>query len=589
MGMIPDDTIDEIRARADIVAIIGQHVQLRKAGVNHKGLCPFHQEKTPSFNVNGERGFFYCFGCQKKGDVFTFVIEYEGKSFIEAARSLAERFGVQVPEREMSPQEKRERSERSKLLEVNKIATRFFREHLLHETNGARAREYLESRGMTAEIAETFQLGYAPDSWDSLANYLEKRRVPVDFALKLGLVKSRKQHSGVYDAFRDRLMCPVVLPAGEVSGFSGRALGDGEDAGAKYINSPESSVYKKSKLLFGLHLARDSFRKTGRAILVEGNFDVVVLHQFGFKETIAPLGTALTDTQVDQLRRQAGEVVLAYDGDKAGRAATLKALKVLVAADVTTRIAALPAGEDPDSLIRSDVATFSDLIERAQAGIEYFIHEVWSHTDASSDSRATAVAEAAVLIRTVRDQTRRDLLVGTLAAAMRTEPAVIRRSLNAAVRGQRAQPTEIAHSPPVTAGPVPAGELEIVAILTDHPKLLETAEALDVFSLLTDARLRDMYSAARCGQTVLEGLPADANPHIARRVLAGAYASLTDPKSTLEQTVARLKHLRTKDELADLQKRAVEAGRHGDVEQQRQLLKEIVTIRRRSISNGENL
>jgi DNA primase len=588
MGLIPDDTIDEIRRRVDIVAVIGQHVQLRKAGINHKGLCPFHQENTPSFNVNAEKGFFYCFGCQKKGDAFSFVMEYEGKSFLEAARALAAQVGVIIPEREMSPAEKRERSEKSKLYEVNKIALRFFREQLAGDATGARARQYLEQRGMTMHTADRFDLGYGPDSWDAMGNYLASRGVPVELALKAGLLKQRKQSSGTYDAFRDRLVCPVILPGGEVAGFSGRRLADGDDAGAKYINSPESAAYKKSHLLFGIHLARDAFRLKKRALVVEGNFDVVVLHQFGFEETVAPLGTALTEPQVSLLRRQAENVVLVYDGDKAGRAATLKALKVLVAAGVTTRIAVLPMGEDPDSLVRADPDRFETIIERAQPGVEYFIYD-GLRGDASSANRARIVAEAAELIRAVPDTTRRDLLVGVLANAMGTDVRVTRRALSEALQGRNVQVAETIQSVKKTGGPPPRGELEIVAILADHPKLQESADRLDVLSLLTHATLRDMYSAAREGHTVLSALPDDAHPDIAKHVFAGAYASLNDPEATLEQAVQRLRTVNQNAELAELQVRAVDAGRRGDVEEQRQLLKEIVTIRRRSTSNGENL
>jgi DNA primase len=587
--MIPDDIIDEIRRRVDIVAVIGMHVQLRKAGHNFKGLCPFHNENTPSFNVNADKGFFYCFGCQKKGDAFSFVMDYEGKSFVGTANVLPERVGIAIPERPLSPAERRQRSDKSKLYELNKMAARFFRDRLVHPDAGKRARAYLAERGIEAPTSERFGLGYAPDSWDELVKYLASRGLPPELSARAGLIKERRSGAaGYYDAFRDRLVCPVILPGGEVCGFSARILGDGDRDSAKYINSPETPVYKKSALLYGIHRARDCFRRARRGILVEGNFDVIALHQLGLDETVAPLGTALTDLQIEQLRRQCEEVVLAYDGDSPGRAAALKALKALVAAGVAARVASLPAGQDPDSLARTDPNALRAAIDRAQPGVEFFIHEIWSRTERSTDARAAAVEAATELIGTVADPTQRDLLVGTLATAMDTDVAVIRRALARRTARGTAQPPEIAgRSNPSAAAPVPSVELEIIALLADHPKLIEIAEELEVFSLLTDGRLRDMYSAAREGRPILSALPEDADPRLVQHVLAGAYSSLRDPANTFEQAIRQLRRQQQMELLAQLQKRAVEAGRRGEVDTQRELLKEIVTLRRRSISNGE--
>jgi DNA primase len=592
MAVIPDDVKNEIRARADIVAVIGQHVQLRKAGRNHKGLCPFHHEKSPSFNVNDERQMFYCFGCHKKGDVFTFVMEYEGKSFVEAAQYLAARFGVTIPERRESPADRRQRSERERMLETNKLAAGFFRDVLLHPERGEPGRRYLRERGISDQTAEAFQLGYAPDDWHALGEFLSARRVPVDIPTKLGLIVKQPSAGGYYDRFRDRLMCPVVMPGGEIAGFSGRRLKSGDDAkaGAKYINSPESPVYKKSSLLFGLHLARNGFRSRGRAVLVEGNFDVVSLHQAGFEETVAPLGTALTEQQVELLRRLAGEVVLLYDGDDAGRAATLKSLETLVAADVAVRIAVLPTGQDPDSVVaRGGAEELGALIDRAQPAFEYFIHEVWSRSAPSADRRATALSEAARLIHKVANPTKRDLITGTLAAAMGIAPDVVQRALSRGdasrgapsqhERGPRAPRSQEADRARRTPPP-PSEELQILAILDDHPELMASAEEHDVFSLLTDARLRDMYCAARQGSPMLSAAPDDISPLLAKHVFAGSFATVTDPTHCLLEAVAQLKRSRTHRQLEEMQRRVEDAQRRGDVPLARQLVREILTIKR---------
>jgi DNA primase len=272
MGLIPDDTIAEIRERADIVAIIGRHVELKKAGRNHKGLCPFHQEKSPSFNVNGDKGYYYCFGCQQKGDVFSFVMEYEGKSFVEAAESLAAQLGILIPESGTSHEfASRRRSQKSQMLELNALAAEFYRAELLGN-DGQIARDYLASRGIGEAQSEAFQLGFAPDKWRALGDFLEARGADPVIAEQVGLLVKQPKKSGYYDRFRNRLMCPIMATTGEVVGFSGRSMSDdAAKAGAKYINSPESLIYKKSKLLFGIHQARDAMRQAGHAILVEGN------------------------------------------------------------------------------------------------------------------------------------------------------------------------------------------------------------------------------------------------------------------------------------------------------------------------------
>jgi len=583
--LIPDDVIDEIRARTDIVAVIGEHVTLKKAGQNHKGLCPFHHEKTPSFNVNGAKGFYYCFGCQAKGDAFNFLMQYEGRSFVEAAKQLAARVGVTVPERQLTDAEKRFRSEQSQLYEINRIAANFFKAALADERAGASARAYLQGRGISRDVAERFELGFAPDSWDALCKRLIKRNIDPRLAERAGVVRPRKS-SGYYDAFRNRLVCPVVLPGGEVAGFSGRILDDDAEA-AKYYNTPESPVFKKSRLLFGIHLARDGFRRSKRAIVVEGNFDVVSLHQAGFTETVAPLGTALTPEQVDQLRRLADEVVLVYDGDRAGRAATLKALRALVGAGVAVRIASLPPGEDPDSMVNARGAeSFGELLDRARPGVEYFMYEVWGQSTDSADSRAQAIDEAAELLATIKDPTRRDLLIGTLASAMNVDSRLVQRSVGRHRAGDRSQapPGNRSSQAPETSGPVPEAELKILGLLADHPKLLENPELQPdlekIPQLLTHAQLRDMYSAARQGRPILSVLGENPSNRMAQQLLSGENSALSDPAETLREAIRTLGRQRSRDEMAKKQQMLVEAQRRGQVERQRELAVEILNLRR---------
>ncbi len=598
MGLIPEHIIGEIRERSDIVAVIGQHVKLRKAGHNHKGLCPFHQEKTPSFNVNADKGFFYCFGCQKKGDIFTFVMELEGRSFVEAAESLAGRIGVLIPnERTSSDLQRSQRSRRGEMLKVSALARDFYRDALAR-TEGRRARDYLSKRGISAEISERFALGFAPDEWGELGDHLRKQGASVAAATAAGLLIPRKSGSGTYDRFRDRVMCPVMNSAGDCVGFSGRRLVDKAEqnndgkTGAKYINSPESDLYKKSRLLFGLNLARDGFRERGRAILVEGNFDVIHMHQAGFNETIAPLGTALTDQQATRIRRMVESVVLLFDGDDAGRKATLKSLQVLLGANLEVRIATLPPGIDPDDLIRTNgQEALAEILNRAQPGVEFFIDNAWVKAGTSAHGRAGAMLEAADVLRSVPDAAKRDLLVGQFALALGTDDATLRRHLRAALvsarQSSRRSPSEEERSYQAdnsakikeSIAEPPKLELEIIAILADHPKLIEKADELNVFSFLTDTRLQDMYSALREGRPMLSE-STDISPDIAKRILKGDYASIESPENTLKKLVSRLVSRPERDTLPDLQRQAELARRRGDMETARTLVRKILMIRK---------
>ncbi len=609
--MIPDSVIAQIRETADIVAVIGQHIQLKKVGNSWKGLCPFHGEKTPSFYVyGGDKNFFKCYGCQKHGDVFAFVMELEGKSFVDAAEQIAARFGIEVPRVEESPELRRARGERVGMLDINKLATQFFREVLADPQRGAAGRAYLAKRGVSDETAASFQLGYAPAGWGALVEYLVAKRADLELAVKVGLVAPKPQSGGYYDRFRDRLVCPVIVPGGDVVGFSARVIGtpapspDGSEP-PKYVNSPESIVYKKSKLLFGLAQAREAMQANKRCVLVEGNFDVITLHQAGFAEVIAPLGTALTIDQVLALKRLAERVVLLYDGDKAGYKATMHALQMCVEADVEVLVAKRPGhgksggagtlkdGVDPDSLVASGGAgQLREAVDRAQGGIEFFAFEVWSKARASSDARARALEDATRLVAKVASPIKRDLIVATLATAMEVDVGVVRNALSRTA-GQPARPSyghpnapgqarpdpdPAASDPAGSAEPAgrpqlapPTEEVELLALFADHPSLIASAEADKAFWLLTDARLRDMYSRARAGESFLELASVQLPPSSAALVLSGKNADIKNPSAKLAEITRNLEGRRAAGGRAELKKSLSEAGRSGDRELARRL------------------
>ncbi|HEY1558948.1 MAG TPA: DNA primase [Kofleriaceae bacterium] len=586
--MIADEIISEIRSRADIVAVIGQHVQLKKAGRSWKGLCPFHGEKTPSFNVMPDKGFYHCFGCQQSGDVFKFIMLLEGKSFVEAAEQLGARFGVEVPKIEESPELKRARGERVQMLDVNRLASQFFREVLADKNRGEAGRAYLTKRGVDAATTEKFQLGYGPADWHALADHLKSKRADLELAAKLGLVAKQPRAGGYYDRYRDRLVCPVVVPGGEIVGFSARVVSaqkapDGSEP-PKYINSPESAVYKKSKLLFGLAQAREGMQQNGRAVLVEGNFDVITLHQAGFTDVVAPLGTALTLDQVLTLKRLAGRIVLVYDGDRAGYKATMHALQTCVEAEVEVAVASRPGnaksggagplagGVDPDSLVAGGGAEqLRQAIDRAQGGIEFFCFEVWSKARGNAAARARALGDAAPLLAKIAVPAQREMLVNNLAEALGIDSGVVRGEIARSGGAKQAAPAG-----PAAPEHLDPDELQLIALLAEHPEVATSAEADSAFSLLTAPRLQAIYTAARAGQPVHElvmALPRSAYDLVMRK---RRYADLKNPRAELAQLVQNLQLRKERIERAERTKRMHEAQRRGDRELARQIATENV-------------
>jgi len=401
---IPDEVLQAVRERADIVAVVSDVVELRRAGVSMKGLCPFHQEKTPSFTVSAARGTYHCFGCDAHGDAIGFVRETRNIGFVEALRYLGDRFGVEIPEVEMSAEEaaadKERRERRQWLLKANSLAADAY-EAALARPEGQAGREYLRRRGIVAEIVQSFRLGYADPDWDSLTRELARHRVPEKIVLEAGLARQR-QGGGLYDFFRHRLITPVGDHLGRVVAFGARALAAEDEARAKYVNSPESAVFKKGRTLYGLDQARKAIRHTGRAVLVEGNFDVLSLHQAGFKETVASLGTALTADQVALLHRQTEEVVLLYDGDSAGRKSALKAAPLFAAEGLEFRVAALPGGRDPDDFVREEGAeALGELLAGGMSGVEWAIRAIVPERTAPPERKERAVEAVGRLVARV--------------------------------------------------------------------------------------------------------------------------------------------------------------------------------------------
>jgi len=345
-GFIPEDIVAHVRDAANIVDVIAEYVALRKTGKNFIGLCPFHADKKPSFTVSEEKQIFHCFGCGQGGNVFSFLIQHNNLSFPEAVGFLAQKYGIEIPTRKMSHTQKKELKEKERLFKINKEAADYFKGILSHPSSGKQAREYLGKRQMTPEVIDRFMLGYAPQSWTGLTQYFSRRGVPRDDLEKTGLVVAK--NGRYYDRFRDRIIFPIVDIHETVLGFGGRCL---DDSLPKYLNSPDTPVYHKSRTLYGLHVAKEACRQSGSVFIVEGYFDLLALHCHGIQSVVATLGTAMTRQHVRIMKGYARQMILVFDSDEAGIKAAERSLPLFLEEKVDPRILILPEGKDPDSYV----------------------------------------------------------------------------------------------------------------------------------------------------------------------------------------------------------------------------------------------
>ncbi len=494
MGRFGDDKIEEVRARADIVEIVGAHVRLRRAGRNFVGLCPFHNEKTPSFSVNAERGFFHCFGCNTGGSVFNFLMRVEGLTFPEAVRSLARKYGVTIPERDESGPAA---GEREAMLNANAVAAEFFAHVLWNTTDGALARDYLKSRGISLDTARAFLVGFAPSRPSSLAKALERRGLR-DAGVKVGLIKT--DGADAYDMFRARVMFPIRDPQARVIAFGGRVL----DARLpKYINSPESPLYSKTRTLYGLCEARQAISSQAssgkdRGILVEGYFDVIALWQAGFKEAVAGCGTALTVEQLRLLSRYTKNVIACFDGDSAGRKASMRALEIFLQAGLLGHGIFIPPGFDPDTFVRErGAAAFAELAENAELLVDYFLSEQATEARGSIAERARAAARVAAMLKLVGDPFQFDLLARKAADLLGIGEEVLRKEARGAdSRSQSARRPRAPENRPVAAAGNAGSKAEIglVALAILRPELRAEIAALDASANFEDLRLAGLLA-----------------------------------------------------------------------------------------------
>ena len=424
----PQTFIDDLRRQADIVRVVQDYVSLKKKGANWMACCPFHQEKTPSFSVNPSKDIFYCFGCQKGGSVFNFVMEIERVSFPEAIKIVAEKVNMPLPEMQDDKRFESRRKEADEVVELNSWALEWW-EGQLGEGNAEakEARDYVEGRGITEETRKTFRLGYAPDSWDALGSYLKRRGATSAQIERSGLVV-KKDAGGFYDRFRGRVIFPVLDAQGRAIAFGGRVLGAGEP---KYLNSPETAAYTKGRHLYGLHQTRDDIRRKKFAILVEGYLDLIIPYQFGVRNAVASLGTALTPEQARLLGRFARRVVVNYDGDRAGVAAAKRAIETLLAEDFDIKVLVLPEGTDPDEFIKaSGVEAYNERRGAALPHIQFVLDQAMRDRNLRRPAdKAEAVEEVLPFIRAVRNKIQKREYFDMTMDALRVEEPALRREL----------------------------------------------------------------------------------------------------------------------------------------------------------------
>ena len=422
--------VEAVRSAGDIVRLVSDYVPLKPSGTRLKGLCPFHQEKTPSFSVDPGSQLFYCFGCQTGGDIFKFVMLYEKVGFREALEMLAHRWGVPVPT--TRPEENRRR----RLLEMNQAAAAFYRRQLLDARTGKKCRDYLEHRGIDTELASNLELGYAPDSWDALRDHLLSKRFRPEQMIEAGLVLARKDGRGEYDRFRNRLVFPIRDVTGRTVAFGGRALDDTEP---KYLNSPETPTYVKGSHLYGLDLAREAIRREGLAIIVEGYLDLAALLHAGFDNAVASLGTAFSPAQAQLLARYTNRVVVSYDGDTAGGAAAARSLDLLLGKGFQVQVVELPEKMDPDDLIRKQGAeAYGQLVSGAPGYLEFLVRREAKARDLDRvEERVAAVNAVLPHVARLSSSIERASMAGYLADTLHIEDELVLQELRSVLTSGR--------------------------------------------------------------------------------------------------------------------------------------------------------
>ncbi|HTV22072.1 MAG TPA: CHC2 zinc finger domain-containing protein [Polyangiaceae bacterium] len=632
--MISQETIEAVRSRVSIVSVIGERVRLERRGQNHLGLCPFHKEKTPSFNVNAERGFFHCFGCQASGNVISFIQQLDGLTFPEAVRELAERAGIEVQETGSNAdrqQEAEARRRKDELYRAGALAAEYFERCLSEHPLASHARGELRRRKLAPEFAENaaqaltaFRVGYAPYGWDGLARHLRQVGFNLRAAEAVGLLGERKSGDGHFDRFRHRLMFAVMDLQGRIVAFSGRSLDEPsaeelaragqppprKDAArpeppAKYYNSPESPIYRKRETVFGLYQARQTIRERDRAVVVEGNFDVVSLHARGITNVVAPLGTAFTGEQAAQIKRYSNSVTLLFDGDSAGQRATRAAREPCHAQGLQARVAQLPAGKDPDDVVREGGRESIDRVLAGARGLlEYLIDSVLRSGFSTDDAvaRAAKVREVEELIKSEEDPAAKamaerlaDEIAGRL-GVFAGEDIKSFRAIASAVRGAARGPVTAPQAPARQALPpeqarspsrVDQIRQQLFGAALEYPSLLGDPEVIALLDVIDGdialglgvigslaAQGLDLSTAAADPPSFLGAFPESLRPLVAMRLAVPQIAKLEAARGVLIDNLSKLRRLAQRREQSAVKEELRKAQVVDDFAAQEELLRQ---------------
>jgi DNA primase len=557
---------EEIRRTVDIVELIGQFVQLKRSGQSYMGLCPFHSEKAPSFTVSPSKQMFHCFGCKKGGDLFAFWMEYHRVSFPQALKDLAEKYHVSLPEREPGTTGTKET-----ILRANEAAADFFHHLLTKSGKGKAGRDYLQRRGIPGEIIDEFKLGFAPDEWDALAKALREKKIPPETALQAGLLIPRKTE-GHYDRFRNRVMFPIFDMRSQIVGFGGRVL---DQSLPKYLNTPETPVFQKGELLYGLHVAFPRIRESGLVVIVEGYTDVLALIKHGFRGAVATLGTALTRDHIRKLKGYAREAVVLFDSDAAGTAAALKSLSFFLDEGMPAKVMSLPEGEDPDTFVNtSGLDAFQALLERSVPMFDFFIDRKMADGGKEIEHQVKVLEDIFPVLAELKSHVQRALYVKRLSEKLQvTEKALA------------AEYQKWASKSPVGADRSPGREKKeakriddvyLLNVLLHHPRTIPRVRDLEWKSLVSDPVVIEIVGCILAkspeGGTIdPEGILAGLSGEETREVFREAMLS---PSIFTDEDVERaLQDFREKILRIKIQDSGAQARARGDFETYNRILK----------------
>ncbi|MBI5049076.1 MAG: DNA primase [Deltaproteobacteria bacterium] len=590
--MIPQDKIDEIRERANIVEIVSDYVPLRKNGKNHIGLCPFHSEKTPSFTVNDEKQIFYCFGCGTGGNAFTFLMKQDNLSFPEAVRTVAKRVGIDLSL--LDKKSSGEEQQRDLMFLVNHAAQDFYHQYLLTSPNAEKARQYIGKRGLKPETIKSFKIGYAPADRDSLARALSNKGISLEIAEKVGLV-SRKAKD-FYDKFRNRVMFPITDTRARVIGFGGRSLGNEQP---KYLNSPTSPLFKKGEIVYGIYQAKNSASSKEFVLMVEGYFDLLMLHQYGFLNTVATLGTAMTSNHLRKLKGYAKEVYLLFDADEAGKAAALRVLPIFIEEDMHSRVVLIPPGLDPDDLLQKHGAVqMAQYIQKAKPIMDFFLDSMKTKFNIEiPNGKVSFLEEAVPYVASIKNIAERDIYVEKVANILHIRPDAVLSTIKTATetKGRGSRVKDQRYQAPTTNEIINKGdsvktEETIIKIMIAYPQLYSESvkDAVEMFKIdfLKEAG-RFIIDALQKGvkaepSSIIDSIHNDkAKTWLLKAYVEDDSSIKEEPEKILEDCCKKiLMESRIKKETFLLLKRLEDAEKKGDINSFKSLAESYLSMKR---------